>query len=326
MKIFKEFVLASAPGKCILFGEHSVVYGYPAISMGISLKSKCMIKKVEQNGIQINLKNFNDHYEFTNLKQLINDPSFNHSQIKKGLKLISSKLKKELNNIIIEISSDLLTGSGLGSSASTSVALMAALNDFYDLNLSKRELSKLAYELEKIVHGTPSGIDNTTCTFGNLIYFQNNEFKILNIPRDFNLIITYTGVIHKTAKAINHIKKVKDQYPILTSIILQNIGKITQIAREEIRNENLDGIGTLMNMNQGLLSSLGVSNHVISHINEISLENGAYGSKLTGAGLGGCVVTLGTDLHNLSNILNKKGYKNFLVEVDKEGVKIEECR
>ncbi|TFF89513.1 MAG: mevalonate kinase [Promethearchaeota archaeon] len=326
MKIFKEFVSASAPGKCILFGEHAVVYGYPAISIGFNLKSKCTIERIKNNRIQLEFKNFNDSYEFKNFKHLLSESSFTHKQIKKGLKLISSRIDEEINNIKIEISSNLLIGSGLGSSASISVALMAAFDDFYNLNLSKEELSHLAYEMEKIVHGNPSGIDNTTCTFGNLIYFQNNKFQVLKIPKNLELIITYTGIKHKTSKAIEYIKKVKDQYPVLTSIILQNIGKITQIAKEEIKRENIKGLGLLMTMNQGQLSSLGISNHVISHIIDISLNNGAYGSKLTGAGLGGCVITIGNNLKELSSVLNENGYKNFLVEVDKEGVKIDESR
>lgn len=321
-----RFVLSSAPGKCILFGEHAVVYGYPAIAMALSLNSTCSIEEIEENKIEIILKNYNQSFISSNLEDFLSKipPQFN--QIGYCLKIINNRFNTKFKKIRIIISSSLFPSSGLGSSASISAALIMAINEFYDLYLQKEEISKIAYEMEKIVHGTPSGIDNTICTFGNMIFFQKGKYHFIEIPNDFLILITYTNVKHNTKEAIEQLRKLKNEQPVLCDLILERIGTYTEIAELELINGNLIEIGNLMNSNQKLLASLNLSNEVINEILKISFENGAFGSKLTGAGLGGCVISVGdkTTLKNLSSVLNNKGFKSLLSRIDKEGVRIEE--
>lgn len=326
VKNFNQFVSATAPGKVILFGEHSVVYGYPAISMGISLLSKCNIWRIDSNKIVIELTDFNKHFEFKDLNQCLSELPNEFKQIKKGIELINNKMTEDIKNIKIELRSSILIGSGLGSSASTAVALIAAFSKFYELGMDNEKISQLAYEMEKIIHGTPSGIDNTTCTYGNLLYFQNKKYHIIDNLKDLEVLITYTGISHKTSIAIDQIRNLRKQFPDLTHKILNNMGEIAESAEQELKSGNLENLGYLMNINQGLLASLGISNHIIAEINDIALENGAFGSKLTGAGLGGCVISIGNDLENLSHILNEKGFKTFLVNINPHGVKINEWK
>ena len=98
-----------------------------------------------------------------------------------------------INKVEIKIYSDLWPESGLGSSASSSIALLGALNDFYNVNLNKKDISNLAFEMEKIVHGKPSGIDNTTCSQGGLIFFKDHEFQRFEFLKQFQILISYTG-------------------------------------------------------------------------------------------------------------------------------------
>jgi mevalonate kinase len=326
VKNFNQFVSATAPGKVILFGEHSVVYGYPAISMGISLLSKCAIWRIDSNKIVIELTDFNKKFEFKDLHQCLSEIPNEFKQIKKGIELINNKLNEDIINIKMQITSSILIGSGLGSSASTAVAMIAAFNKFYELGMNKEEISQLAYEMEKIIHGTPSGIDNTTCTYGNLLYFQNKKSRVIENLKSLEVLITYTGLSHKTSIAIDKIRNLTKQFPDLTKKIFDNMGEIVESAEKELKSGNLENLGYLMNINQGLLASLGISNHIIAEINDVSLENGAFGSKLTGAGLGGCVISIGNNLKYLSRILNNKGFRTYLVRINPHGVKINEWR
>ncbi len=320
-----KVVHASAPGKCILFGEHAVVYGYPAIAMAISLKSTCIIEELNESKIELVLKNFNQNYEFKDLNEFfINFPS-KFDQIKHLFKIIHERFNTKINKIKLTLSSTLFPSSGLGSSASISVALVMAFSVYYNLNLEKSEISKIAYELEKIVHGTPSGIDNSICTFGNVIFFQEGKFHFIEVSEDFRILVTYTNMDHNTKLAIEQLRDFKKEEKKFCDFVFDRIGFYTEIAESELTTGDLNEIGNLMNINQKLLAALNLSNNTINEIVNTAIENGAYGSKLTGAGLGGCVISIGKEdvLEEISQILNSKGYKSFIANIDKEGVKIE---
>ncbi len=315
-------VISIAPGKSILFGEHAVVYGFPAIAMAISVNSECRINEIEENKIKIILYNYDQVFEANNIKTLSQKFSSKYNQISECFYNFQKDYGVQIENVEIKIISNLFPSAGLGSSASIAVSLINALNCYYELNLKKEEINSLAYELEKIVHGSPSGIDNTICTFGNAIYFENGKFDYVKIPQEFLFLITYTNIEHNTKEAINRIRHLKEINSKQTEQFLKQIGKITKKAKVELTRNNIQEIGKLMNLNQKYLSNLQVSNEQISEIINISLKNGAFGSKLTGAGLGGCVITLGKrkDLEKISSILKAKGYKSFIAKNDKLGV------
>ncbi|MFW9819142.1 MAG: mevalonate kinase [Candidatus Thorarchaeota archaeon] len=320
-----KIVSASAPGKCILFGEHAVVYGYPAIAAAISLKSTCTIEELTENKIELILKNFDEIYEFRDLEDLFERIPPQLEQIKYFFNNIHQKLNTQIEKVKITIFSNLFPSSGLGSSASIAVALVMAFNKYFNLELDKRDISKIAFEMEKIIHGTPSGIDNTICTFGKLIFFQNNKFHYLEAPHDFKILVTYTNMNHNTKLAIEQLRRLKNEEPTFCNFIFDKIRFYTELAELEINQGNLIEIGKLMNINQKLLAALNLSNDSITEIVHLANENGAYGSKLTGAGLGGCVISIGNVdcLEEISKILSKKGYKSFIANIDKEGGIIE---
>ncbi|MFW9901066.1 MAG: mevalonate kinase, partial [Candidatus Thorarchaeota archaeon] len=306
-----KFVRTSAPGKCILFGEHAVVYGYPAIAMAISLKSTCIIEELTEEKIELVFQNYDQKYEFKDLTDLIKKLPSQFKQISYIFKIIHDRFNCQISNIKLTISSILFPSSGLGSSASIAVALVMAFNNYYNWELEKVDISELAFEMEKIVHGTPSGIDNTICTFGNVIFFQDKSFRYIEVPDDFKILITYTNIGHNTKLAIEQLKGLKKKEPLLCDNIFKEIGFYTEKAELELKNGNLNELGILMNNNQKLLATLNLSNNAISKIIDIAIKNGAYGSKITGAGLGGCVISIGDEdiLEIISQILYEKGYK-----------------
>jgi len=317
-------VVASAPGKSILFGEHSVVYGHGAVAMAISACSTCSIEEEKDKKIHLHLNN-SEKFEFSGVEAMVKNLPGEYRQISHCFHLIHQNYNLDPNNIRISITSQLFKSSGLGSSASTAVALVQALSTYYDLDLQKEEISNMAYEMEKVIHGTPSGIDNTICTFGYMIYYQNKKFEPLMPPSGLKLLISFTNVAHDTKKAIEKVKSFKSRNPEQCEKIFQEMGVVAMQGKEALKAGDLKMIGHLMDINQGLLSQLGVSNEKIDFIVKIANKNGAYGSKLTGAGLGGCVISLADDatLQKVSRILKEEGFKNFIAEIDKNGVGIE---
>ena len=290
-----KFVRVSAPGKCILFGEHAVVYGYPAIAMAISLKSTCIIEELNEEKIELVFQNYDQTYEFENLNDLLQNLPSQFNQIIYIFKIINERFNIQINRIRLIISSNLFPSAGLGSSASIAVAIIMAFNTYYNWELEKTDISKLAFEMEKIVHGTPSGIDNTICTFGNVIFFQEKKFHFIEVSDDFKILITYTNIDHNTKLAIEQLKALKIENPLLCDNIFKEISLYTEKAELELIHGNLNELGFLMSNNQKLLATLNLSNNTISEIIDIAIENGAYGSKLTGAGLGGCVISVGKE-------------------------------
>jgi mevalonate kinase len=315
-----------APGKTILFGEHSVVYGYPAISMAINIQSYCEITEISEDSIELIFDSYNIKLRSAQYLELIDSIPEKFKQFSLCFQIFKRDYGIEFENTRIHLSSDLFPGSGLGSSASTSIALINGINNFYQLGLSREDMSDIGYKMEEVVHGSPSGIDNTTCTYGNIINYEKGEFEFLTSPVDLKILISYTDIEHDTKKAINNIKMLKEEKPDIVSKYLKEMGSIAKSAKKALGSGNILEMGRLMNRNQQLLSLLGVSNEKIDFINKIANSNGAYGSKLTGAGLGGCVITLGEKktLERISQLLKKREITNFLTSINEKGVRTDE--
>jgi len=313
-----------APGKIILFGEHLVIYGYPAIAAAISRYSSCCIEPVPDK-ILIELTNFNEKFQFLDLNEMIIKIPSRFKQISYCLELFHDKYDVISDGIKITIDSSLFPSAGLGSSASIAVALVSALTAYYKLNLSRDAISEIAFELEKMVHALASGIDNTACTFGNLLFYQEGKYRALSISYDLPLLITYTNIERDTKSAIEKVKQYTMSYPKDYRDLFEGITQIISAAEQALKDRDFETIGHLMSENHEILTKIGVSNEIIEKITQISLKNGAFGSKLTGGGLGGCVISIAPyeKLEKISKILKKKGYPSFITKIDTEGVNIE---
>lgn len=311
-----------APGKCILFGEHAVVHGYPAIAAAINQFSYCHIEKGKFPGVSLFLKDFNIQYQFPQIpleKQVVSD---NFKQYEIGLKLLAERFKLKIEGLRITIFSDLWSSAGLGSSASAGVAFLSALGTYYDLHLSKHMVSDLAFKMEKEVHGHPSGIDNTVCTFGKIIFFQHGKTENLPVPSNFSLLLTYSGKQHDTKEAVSMVRQLQADKPEFTTSLFHDIGNVTQSAQKLFKQNRMDALGDLMTKNQQFLNELGVSSPEIHQILTLVSEHSECHAKLTGAGKGGCVVTIGTslELKNLQLILEAHDFSSILTTINQNGV------
>jgi len=181
----------------------------------------------------------------------------------------------------------------MGYSAALNVALAKAVNLFLKLKLNDGEINKIAYIGECLIHGTPSGIDNTCATFGSLIWFiKNNQTLPIKSPRKLYFVLGNTGIKHDTKKAIGLVRQYKKKHPKLFGEILSEEKSILLKAKTAIENSDLKNIGLLMNKNQELLRKVGVSCQELETFIDTCQINGTLGAKLTGAGCGGSAIAL----------------------------------
>lgn len=281
--------MAFAPGKVILFGEHAVVYGRPAIAVPVTQVGARVTVERGVRGIVIQAKDLG-------LSHTMGQPPVEEalepivSLVESTLEYLGVRLPPPL---VITITSTIPIARGLGSGAAVSTALVRGLSEYFGRELSPEEVSALVYKAEKFHHGTPSGIDNTVISYGRPIYFVRGEPpQILEVGRPFLLAIGDSGVKSPTKVVVEEMRrrweKERSRYEPLFDLICQ----VVERAKEGMEKGNLERLGALMDENQALLRSLGVSSPQLDGLVKAAKEAGALGAKLSGAGRGGCVIAL----------------------------------
>jgi len=283
-------VSSSAPGKIILFGEHAVVYGRPAIAIPVhQVQAKAIILanpkgqpgeiKLQAPAIQLEAW----HAEIPETHPLA-----------KAIALVKEHFQiATIPACTIRITSTIPVAAGLGSGAAVSVALIRALSMFLGHPLPDERVNALAYEVEKIHHSHPSGIDNTVITFEQPIFFiRDQPFELLKTGADLTFLIADTGVRSSTAEAVNGVRNKWQADKAKYEAIFDSISHIVLDARNIIEHGPFERLGNLMTRNHELLEELGVSSTELDTLTEAALSAGALGAKLSGGGLGGNMIAL----------------------------------
>ncbi len=340
-------ITASAPGKVHLIGEHAVVYGEPAIlaaigkrayveaekhtkvrvySRNMNVKAEwlvddCIDSAVQARGMWMNGFESGD---FSKLFHFVKDGQ-NFKKVAIGIILHRLNIEKGVN---LTTYGDIPLGSGLGSSAGLAVALVKAVSELYGKSLSLEELNKIAYDIEKMVHGTPSGGDNTTCTYGGLVWFQKGEkgkpyLESLKeeIPYEMeNFVLTY---IRRPVRGTGElVSMVRDLDPEIREPRIKEIGKATHEMRKALRYKDFALVKELINTAWQNLYELGLSvpeaDTVIKRIRDMG---GA--AKLCGACGGGIMLAYHEDKKALKKIIREAGFTPWETELGAEGVRLE---
>jgi len=288
-------------GKVILFNEHFVVYGIPAIASAIDKKTIAEVKKCEGKDFIIH-----DNREAT--------PGYKEEKLDQQKESII-RIKKAMgidDCIEIWLHGDLKAASGVGASAASCAAIARAIADEFGLNLSDERINEIAYEGEKAYHGSPSGIDNTCATFGGLVWFiKGKGMERLKIERPVEIVMGDTGIVANTKKAVAGVRERKEKYKEKYEQIFSEAEKLAYDAREALLKMDWEKVGQLMNKNHELLQQIEVSCKELDFLVEIARENGAYGAKMTGGGLGGYMVALtpGEELQEkVAKAIEKEGF------------------
>ena len=296
-------------GKAILFNEHFVVYGVPAIVSAIGKYTVAKTETINSSGFKIN----------DNRKATPNYKEDKKEQQKDSINKILKKMNIDLSKKGLEITleGNLYCASGIGASAASCVAIARALSDHYELNLSDEKINEISYEGEKGYHGTPSGIDNTASTFGNLIWFEkgeNNVMDIITLPNPIEIVMGNTGKVANTTAAVAGVRDRKEKNHDKYAEIFNRAENIAYLAKDAFQDEDFHELGKLMNENHKLLQQIEVSSRELDFMVKLARDQGAYGAKLTGGGLGGNIIALtpGRELQEeVATAIEKEGFQTL---------------
>jgi mevalonate kinase len=317
--------VASAPAKVILFGEHFVVYGKPALLAAVDRRTTVKARLLEKAMVSIN-SDIGAHAEYSNSGVKVLKGG---RQAKSVLDPIHDAVKRATetgrNDIGIEVvlRSKIPHGIGLGSSAASCVASIASVSALFDRR-DKQWICDRAIESERIIHKNSSGADCYVSTFGGIMHYSKNDgFKKIEARKPLNLVVSSTGIRHSTGFLVEGVRKFRESNPAKFNGLSEQAEEICRNALQAITDGNIEDLGQLMIRNQQLLEQIGVSHRNAKTLISLSMKAGAIGAKITGAGGGGAVIALAASKKEGARIVGavrKAGYDSMLVQVDQKGL------
>ncbi len=306
-------IKVSAPGKIILSGEHAVVYGYPEILTAVNQR---LTVKIEDDGEKLTVL-----------------PSMGRDFIEYAFKIIGTKLKIALpNKIKVTVDSKIPLGCGMGSSAAFAVAVSGAVLTYLKQPWSLEKINEIAYEIEKKQHGTPSGGDNTICTYGGfLLYRKETEiFKVFSplktkiFPKVF--LINSGKRLESTGEMIKAVKDLVLRSPQKTEQIFKEIEKITRSFLRYLSGEELN-FGDLIKNNERFLEELMVVSEKTKNLIQ-KIEKIGGSAKISGAGglkeNSGMILVYHQDPKILLKFAGEENLEIFEVKLGERGVRSEQ--
>ena len=278
---------SSAPGKVILFGEHAVVYGRPALAVPVTqVHADVEITDADSAGIWIQAPDIHLHAELNTL------PS-DHPIAAVIHNLFFLSRGSPVPSLNIKITSSIPVASGLGSGAAVTVALTRALSTHIKYSMTDEQVNAFAYEIEKLHHGTPSGIDNTVITYAKPVYFiKGQALETFMVGQPFTIVIGDTGISAPTKESVGDVRKLWEVDKAKWEDVFDKVGMIAREARDSIEKGKLKELGTLMNQNHALLQDMAVSSPELDKLVSTARKAGALGAKMSGGGRGGNMFAL----------------------------------
>jgi len=311
--------IASAPGKIILFGEHFVVYGIKAILCSIDKRITATSQFLDEKIIRVSSSLGESEMDVNSLNNLENIPE----KFMKPFFYIAKKAVEEnsmTKGIEIILESEIPTGVGLGSSSAACVAATASVNGLFN-KLSKDEIVKRAIQAERTIFEQSSGADSSVSTFGGLMsYDLKNGFQNISSRNDLSFIISNSAQIHDTQDVVRQVKNFKEKNEDIFRRLCEQEIEIVNNATSALKENDLNELGSLMLKNQELLKQIGISTEKIDLLVK-EAKRTSYGAKITGAGGGGCIISL-VDNSNRKNTLDNLGKISdcFLAKIDYNGL------
>ena len=288
----KKIGVGKAHSKIIWMGEHSVVYGYPAIAIPLQgIEVECHIYPAEEK----------IHFDF-------------YDTLSTAVYAALDYLNRTDIPISYAICSEIPQKRGMGSSAAVSIAAIRAVFDYFEQSIDIDTLEILVNKAEIIAHSNPSGLDAKTCLSDKAITFiRNIGFSTLDLDLDAYLVIADTGIYGNTREAVEKVAQAEEtNLPHLAVL-----GDLTEIVQKAIQDKDIQKIGHMMTKAHAHLQAIGVSIDVSNQLVKLSLENGALGAKMSGGGLGGCIIALAStkaDAEKISNALKEGGAVQTWIE------------
>lgn len=300
---------AAAPGKVILLGEHAVVYGQPALAVPVAgVQAVATVTPPAgpkaAAGLWIEARDIGRRYRLETARPA--DPLALAVQL--TLEKCAPGAAPPAGTLTIE--STIPIASGLGSGAAVCTATVRALAEALGRPLPPAEVSALVFQTETLLHGTPSGIDNTVIAYGQPVWFiKGQPPEPFAITAPFQLLIADTGRPSPTRITVGDVRAAWQKEPARLEAIFQAIGGLVREARALLADPGLplvpgaEGergaaggglgrLGELLDINHAHLRELGVSSPELEALTAAARAAGALGAKLSGGGRGGNLIAL----------------------------------
>jgi mevalonate kinase len=301
---------SSAPGKIILFGEHAVVYGRPALAVPVTqVHADVEVTDADSAGIWIQAPDIHLHAELNTL------PS-DHPIAAVIHNLFFLSRVSPFPALNIKITSTIPVASGLGSGAAVTVALTRALSSHINYPMTDEHVNAFAYEIEKLHHGTPSGIDNTVITYAKPVYFiRGQAIETFKVGQPFTIVIGDTGISAPTKESVGDVRKLWEADKVKWESMFNKVGEIANEARNAIESGKWKELGKLMNQNHTLLQETTVSSPELDKLVSAARKAGALGAKMSGGGRGGNMIALAESdqAESVAKSLIEAGAQNTII-------------
>ena len=309
-----EHARSTSCGKIILLGEHSVVYGRPALALPLPLAVEARVVPSEEPLLLI---------PRWGIEQTIHTSEPHPQGLVGVLAMLLHQLGLNEKPVAIEVFPNVPRAMGLGGSAAIAVAVIRALSDFFDLNMSPERVNELAFQCERSAHGNPSGVDNTIATYGEPLLFKQPKntdepaHEIIKPAKRVPLVVGMSGKESLTATMVEQVRQAHERRQVAYDMIFDQLASITTDGVEAFTNGNFSELGELMNMAHGCLNAIQISTPALEELVFLARNNGALGAKITGAGGGGSVVALCPDTQeDVVTAMETAGYQTLSFTIE----------
>lgn len=319
-------ITVSAPGKLMLLGEHAVVYNHPCLVTAVDQRMTATVEKTHDALFRLDAP---DVHISRYVKPISEIGSGN---IPKGAQFVEVAVKNVYKKyhlsegVSIETSSEFSALFGFGSSSASTVCVVKALSELFNLRLNEKDIFDLAYATVLDIQGKGSGFDIAAAVYGGTLYFVTGGQKIEKLPiQSVPLIIGYSGLKADTVTLINKVAEKAKKYPEVIQNTYEQIDKLVELAKDALIKGDWQRVGELIDINQGYLELLGVSTQKLSSMIYAARDNGAFGAKLSGAGGGDCMIALAPKdtTNSVQKAIEQAGGTIISVKPNDQGVRIE---
>ncbi|MEM9172938.1 MAG: hydroxymethylglutaryl-CoA reductase, degradative, partial [Pseudomonadota bacterium] len=303
----------SSAAKIILAGEHAVVYGKRALGLPMPRAVRAQVYESTEP-LTINVADWQLTFDAS-------DDADRRSPLGLLADTILTLLEIDTPNGHVDVSCQIPFAAGLGGSAALAVVLIRAIARLTGLSLSEERVNELAYECEKLAHGTPSGVDNTLSTFARPLLFSPSEetrWRDISIGKPMTFVMAFSGVKGVTSSLVARVKERHTRMPAALDAVFNQIDAQVDHCMQALITGDARGLGDSMNLCHGLLNAIGVSHPVLESMVQTARDAGALGAKLTGAGGGGSIVAVCEQeaAESVANALRKGRFEVRVIQIE----------
>jgi len=306
-----EKVIVSAPGTLMLMGEHAVLRGHLALACAVNQRIRVDVQKRSDGRLCIE-----------SALASVQLPVDECSSLPSSLRFVSAVLDLYVSSfptgLDVHIQSDFSHTVGLGSSAAVTVALVAALRRLAGMDRGKEKLFADAFGVIRKVQGRGSGADVAACVYGGITAYQMEPLKVESVAADPPLTLIFCGYKKPTVEVIALVEEAERTEPASYEQIFTAMNRCARAGWAAVKEKNWTLFGSLLNEHQELMRAVRLNTPELDEIvTTLQSLPGIYGAKISGSGLGDCVLALGQAEWTLEQ------YQEIPIDISQEGVLFE---